>query len=280
MIALPCDIEAGCQRWRRRRDSYRPAGETINASRYGVEILEDDATPKRFVVEHHYAGSYPSARCRVALYRMRELVGVAVFSHPASEEVLPKWLPNLKAVELGRLVLLDDVPGNGETWFMARALPIARAELAVDAVLSFSDPFVRTTQAGEIVKPGHVGTVYQALGGRYLGRSNRATQIFDPMGRIVSRRTISKVSTEDRGSDGYCARQLQELGAPPRKAGETGAQWWKRCLREAAWRRVRHPGNYAYAWAVAAGVELPDAKTPPCSWCGECHEREPRLEAA
>lgn len=32
-------MSARCQRWRERRDSYRPAGEPIDPTRYGVEIL-------------------------------------------------------------------------------------------------------------------------------------------------------------------------------------------------------------------------------------------------
>ena len=111
-------MSATCQRWRHRRDSYRPAGEPIDPSRYGVEPIADDTTARAFIVAHHYSGSLPAARCRVGLYRTRpfarpELVGVAVFSQPASEAVLPKWLGTSAGVELGRLVLLDDVPASG-----------------------------------------------------------------------------------------------------------------------------------------------------------------------
>lgn len=39
-----------CQRWRRGRSSYRPAGETIDTRRYHVDLVPDDATARTFVV--------------------------------------------------------------------------------------------------------------------------------------------------------------------------------------------------------------------------------------
>jgi hypothetical protein len=273
-------IATTCQRWRERRDSYRPKGEPIDPSKYGVEVL-DEPTAKAFVTRHHYSASFPAARARVGLFRSRgpfwapELVGVAVFSESMSSAVMPKYVGAAPGVELGRLVLLDDVPANGETWFVARAFRALRGGLLpVQAVLSFSDPVERTTLEGHVVKPGHIGVIYQALNARYLGRANPSTQLLDPSGRIISPRALSKVRTEDRGKD-YAARQLLEAGAPSRKPHESGAAWVKRCLLEAPWRRVRHPGNHVYAWPLDRGVELArPALVPPCSRCGESHLRE------
>lgn len=66
------------QRWRDRRSSYRPAGETIRTSDFDVEIIRDDSTAKRFVLAHHYSGSYPAAVLRAGLYQRGALEGVAV----------------------------------------------------------------------------------------------------------------------------------------------------------------------------------------------------------
>jgi hypothetical protein len=46
-------------------------------------------------------------------------------------------------------VLLDEVPGNGETWFLGRAFRLLRQEGFV-GVVSFSDPCQRTNQHGEL----------------------------------------------------------------------------------------------------------------------------------
>lgn len=159
------------QRWRDHRDSYRPAGEVIDPHAYEVAPIADDRTPKAFVLAHHYSGSYPSARFRFGLYRGGALVGVAVYSHPCNDKVLTSVFPGqaLASVELGRFVLLDDVPGNGETWFLARTFELLRAQ-GLAGVVSFSDPTPRATATGRVVFPGHIGTIYQAHNAVYLGR--------------------------------------------------------------------------------------------------------------
>lgn len=87
---------AGCQRWRERRESYRPQGEIINPAAFGVELLrEREARP--FVERHHYSSTYPAARRAFGLMRARkwfapELCGVAVFSVPAQGQAISKWL--------------------------------------------------------------------------------------------------------------------------------------------------------------------------------------------
>jgi hypothetical protein len=111
------------QRWHGGRDSYRPIGEPIVTSAYEIAAIETDTEAKRFVLEHHYSGSYVVARERFGLYRAAALVGVAVFSQPQNDialDVLPGGRET--GIELGRFILLDDVPANGETWFLARCL--------------------------------------------------------------------------------------------------------------------------------------------------------------
>ena len=251
------------QRWDHRRDRYRPAGEVIDPSRYGVELIGDDTTAREFVERHHYSASYPAARLRVGLYRARawvlpELVGVAVFSVPASQAVIPKWthLPPDRGVELGRLVLLDDVPGNGESWFVARAFGLLHSALPeVQAVVSCSDPLVRRTSTGAVICPGHVGIVYQALNGRHVGRTGAASIVLGADGRTISQRALSKLRTGDRGRD-YAERQLRAAGAPPRRAGEDGAAYVARALAEGPFRRVRHPGALVYTWSLDRAVQV------------------------
>lgn len=245
------------QRWSGGRTRFRPPGETIDPSRYGVELLVGDTTPRAFVERHHYSGSWPAARCRVGLYRMRELVGVAVFAVPAQAATVPRWtrLPADRGVVLSRFVLLEDVPCLGETWFLARAFRVLRSELGVDAVVSYSDPVERRTVDGDLVKPGHVGVIYQAHNGRYLGRSKSETLHLDPLGRVVDRRGLSKVRNDERGAASAYDR-LVAAGAPRRRLGEDGPAYVTRALAEGPFRRVRHPGNHVYAWPLRRGVHL------------------------
>lgn len=250
-----------CQRWRERRDSYRPAGEVIDPSTLAVDVI-DRTSARAFVVAHHYSGSYPASRLDVGLFRGRALVGVAVFSVPASQASIPArtgGLPASAGVELGRLVLLDDVEANGETFFLARAFRFVRSELdGVRAVVSYSDPHPRATADGRLVMPGHVGTIYQAFNGRFVGRSKSRTIYLGPDGRELPPRSLSKLRNGERG-DGYAYDRLLALGAPPRRSFEDARTYVARALREGPFRAERHPGCLAYVW----GFDKRDRRTLP-----------------
>lgn len=236
------------QRWRERRDTYRPAGETIRTAEYEVAPILDDTTAKQFVVRHHYASSFPAARFRYGLFHRDALVGVAVMSHPAANRVLTSVFPGkaTDSVELGRFVLLDEVPANGETWFLGRTFELLRRE-GIIGVLSFSDPMPRTTLEGRTVFLGHVGVVYQAHNATYLGRGTARTIRLLPDGTVLSDRAISKIRSGECGWR-YSARLLERHGAKPYAGGSRRAwlaRWMKRLTR-----RFRHPGNHKYAWPI------------------------------
>lgn len=246
------------QRWRDRRESFRQRGDRFNPTTFRVEVITTDRLARAFVEAHHYSGSYPAARCRVGLYREQagwfrpELVGVAVFSIPMAQAVIPRWagVQTDEGVELGRFVLLDEVGFNGESWFLARALRVLAAEIpTVRAVVSFSDPLPRHTASGVTVTPGHVGTIYQALNASYRGRTKPRTHYLGADGRFLSERALSKIRSEERGWE-YASRDLVGAGAAPRLPGEEPAAWLARVLP--SFQKVQHPGNHAYTWALSA----------------------------
>lgn len=237
------------QRWRDRRGSYRPAGEPIRTVDYDVARLPLDRTARDFVERHHYSGSYPAARARFGLLRRGELVGVAVLSTPPSVAALEKALPlpceREGKAELGRLVLLDDVPANGESWFLSRAFELA-AEDGFEAIVAHSDPVQRRSRDGSTVLPGHVGTVYQATNATYVGRSNPSTiRLFDD-GTLFSARAWSKLRLKSKGWK-YALELLLAHGAP-----EPSGDWrtWVTSAVEAVTRPQRHHGNHRYLWAL------------------------------
>lgn len=243
------------QRWRDRASSMRPA-DPIDPRAYEVAPIDgrgSDTIAKGFVERHHYSGSYPAARERVGLYRGEALVGVAVFSHPSSEAVLAA-LPceRLEGVELGRFVLLDDVPGNGESWFLARALEIMRAR-GYRALLSHSDPVPRATASGDVVLAGHVGTIYQATNAVYAGRSGRELHVLRPDGTILSPRSMTKIRRWERGAQ-RDVDALVEIGAVAPTAADLAdrdarrAWLWREIFRTC--RRLEHGGNHRYLWAI------------------------------
>lgn len=250
-----------CQRWRFGHDRYRPAGEVIDVSRYGVEVLSEREA-RAFVQTHHYSRSYPAARVAVGMLEARGvgrpvLCGVAVFSVPMSNAIIPRYtgLAAAQGVELGRLVLLDECPGNSESWFLGQAFSVLRAELpTVKAVLSYSDPVPRMLPDGRVLKAGHLGCCYKAHNGCYFGRSRGQHLVIARDGRVLSARTLSKLRNGERGADG-AYRQLLAMGAPARRFGEDMRLYVERALAEGPFSRLKHPGNHCYAWAIGSRSE-------------------------
>lgn len=108
----------GNQRWSQQKSTYRPPTEVIKTADYEVAVLTTDKAAKTFIQEHHYSGTYPASRFRFGLFTHGNLVGVAVFSVPMQNKVISNVFPEHNVndyTELGRFVLLDEVPGNGET---------------------------------------------------------------------------------------------------------------------------------------------------------------------
>lgn len=86
-------------------------------------------------------------------------------------------------------------------------------------------------------------------------RGRPETLLLDAHGRVVSRRALSKIRNGEVGRD-YAYRQLLAAGAPERGAGEAAEDYLRRALACGAFRRLRHPGNHAYAWRLD-GQRLP-----------------------
>jgi hypothetical protein len=243
------------QRWRDRVGSYRLAREPFDPRAHEVAAVPD-AVAKAFVECHHYSGSYPAARWRFGLFNGAALVGVAVVSEPVNALSLRPFGHDV-AAELGRLVLLDHVLANGESWFIARVLDLLR-RAGLSALVSFSDPVARTQAHGEVVFPGHIGGVYQATNALYTGRSAPNTIRLLPDGRAFNKRTMSKVRGRERGWR-HAVEQLVSHGARPPQSGADLAEWLRREL-PAVTRPLRHGGNHRYLFPLdrAARRAAPD----------------------
>ena len=241
-----------CQRWNAQRHSWRHKHEGgFDASQYSVEVVPE-STAKAYVTTHHYSASYPAAKFRYGLFDTKgALVGVSVFGIPMQAAVLTNTFPDLEAmvesVELSRFVLADAVPANAESWFLARCFE-ELVPKGVRGVIAFSDPVPRQV-GGELLFPGHVGTIYQASNSRYCGRATARTLTVLPDGRVLSDRSAQKVRSQDRGHE-HVEKMLISLGATAPRAGCRGAAWLTEALDEVGATRIRHRGNHRYAFAL------------------------------
>lgn len=153
---------------------------------------------RQFIVDHHYShGSHNGPTC-FGLYETltTRLVGVCAFATPCSEAVRASLFgPEMKSsvTELHRLVLLDEVPHNAESFFISRALRgLLERKPGIRAVISFADG-----------SEGHVGTIYQATNAIYAGTTGTATFFRDASGRLRHPRqngvNISTADARERG---------------------------------------------------------------------------------
>jgi len=255
-----------CQRWRHRQHSWRRTSEGgFNPDHYGVAEIAGDTTPKAFIETHHYSGSYVSALRRYGLYDITGpapgLAGVAVLSYPANDAVLLKPFPGLakgdESAELGRLVLLDEVPANAESHFMAEVFRLA-ADVGYRGIVSFSDPNPRYDDDGKLTMPGHLGIVYQALNARYTNWRHRP-----PHGpRAAGRHGVQRASRAEDPRPGP--------GAPVRRRDPDQ-------LRGAANARRGEPAALAAAGpSRRQGAERPRGRQAPVP----VRDREPHAAAA
>lgn len=269
------------QRWRNRQHSWvRTSDGGFDPARYTVEPV-DETTAKGYVTTHHYSGTYPAASRRYGLYVNDadgpDLVGVAVFGIPAQAAVLTNVFPDLapytETLELSRFVLEGTnggaarAPGNSESWFLARCFEQLAAG-GVRGVVSFADPVPRKV-AGQVLFPGHVGTIYQASNAVYTGRGTARTLTVLPDGTSLSDRSVQKVRRGERGHE-YVERRLVALGARAPRAEERGGPWLTQALDDVGAVRVRHRGCLRYAMVTSradrrrvkvAGTPLPYPKT-------------------
>ena len=266
------------QRWRDRRDSYRPADDERFDPRYHEVVRVDrDRDVRPFIVQHHYSGTLPnSSSYRYLLIDTRRpywagkggVVGAITFGQPGGPQVLRSSFPFLdtpsrESCELQRLVLLDEVKRNAESWFVAQAMRhherSVRAE-GVEAVVSFSDPVPRWDRDGLCVMPGHVGTIYQALTAWYTGRSKpRSAWCVRETGHVLNDRDLSKIRASQRsgkstsGWEGAVER-LKGYGARPPEEGEDLVQWLVEVL-DTVCARQRHGGNHRYKWGLTRAAK-------------------------
>ena len=251
------------QRWRDRRDRWVPNSSVIDPRQFSVDVI-DPKVARDFIASHHYLGrNIPPVRLTTGLFRngpggKPELCGAVAFTVPINNAAVPRhtgMAPQF-GVELGRLVLLDDVAGNGESYAVSRSFRLLRATLPqIEAVITYADPAPRQAPDGTLTQKGHVGLVYAALSARSLGQQKRRRQLLLPNGQVFSDRTASKIRNNESGS-AYAIRQLLDHGAPSRPPGQSPADWLTALVSQGFLRTRMHPGVHAYSWGLTKKARL------------------------
>jgi hypothetical protein len=185
------------------------------------------------------------------MYYGGELVGVAVYSVPCHPAVISNHFPFewRAGVELGRFVLLDSVPFNGESWFLARTREILAADGYL-GIVSFADPVARCGAGGAVTFGGHVGTIYQASNAVLSGRGRGQTLLVLPDGTAWHRRNLGKVIGLKYGWPG-AVEALEKWGTSPFRPDteDTRRVWLNEALAQVT-RPAKHPGCLRYLWGL------------------------------
>jgi len=249
-----------CQRWTERHSTWRHLHDGgFDAARYRVERVPD-AVAASYVRRHHYSGQPVAALQSYGLLEgtAKHLVGVAVLSVPVSRAVLAHAFPTLEpyreSADLGRLVLADAVPANGESWLLAQVFRQAYLT-GLRGIVSFADPVPRRTLTGELILPGHIGACYQALANSlYTGRGTPRTLLLMPDGTVLNDRAVQKIRTQEPGHR-YAEARLIAAGAHPRRADQDPNTWLAHALLAAGVRRLRHHGPHRYCFPLGRSRE-------------------------
>lgn len=252
------------QRWRDRREAFVPGGAEFDSGIHAVDVINCHGQAKPFVEAHHYSGSFPASRLSAGLFRNGPggtpvLVGVCTFAQPSNNRSVVRTanLPHhTHAVDLGRLVLLDDVGCNGESFLVSRALRLLRRHKPeVISVISYADPVKRRVSGSGVVHGGHIGRIYQVMDALYLGRATPRTLDVMPNGLVFSPRALSKLRGGETGAE-YAMRQLVAAGADDLRPGEGAEAWVKRLRSLGFFTRIRHPGTHKYLFPLTRSARM------------------------
>jgi hypothetical protein len=146
-------------------------------------------TSKNFYKKWHYLGdsSFISTINYGAYYDDR-LVGSISYGSPNATEMKGYFDRNHQDGwwEIKRLAMIDSCPKNSESRFIAISIKILRKTFKVVGIVTLADSGV-----------GHVGTIYQASGFKYLGLSDPKKDFFID-GNIQQRGKVKGVKGEWR----------------------------------------------------------------------------------
>ena len=121
-------------------------------------------------------------------------------------------------------------------------------------MIAYADPMPRQTASGHTVMPGHIGVIYQASSATYVGKAQPKTLHVNQDGIALSSRGLSKIRLQEHGASS-AEKRLVKLGAAPRAFGQDPTQWVAQVLQTGVFRKIHHPGNHVYCFAIGKSCE-------------------------
>jgi hypothetical protein len=168
---------------------------SLNRAEWAAVPVREHADVVAFIERSHYAGGAPNTSvARHGLVRRdspNELRGVALWLPPtknAAASVDPEWRGVLA---LSRFVLDDDVPANGESFFLARSMRLLDRS-TWPTLLTYAD-----------TRQGHTGVIYRATNWEYVGLVPGSDAWVDSIGVQRGRK---------RGGRNLSVVEMHELG--------------------------------------------------------------------
>lgn len=245
------------QRWRERKALFLQRQIFFNPRRHEIEKISVKIAAA-WIIKHHYLGSFPSATICYGIFRRGELSGVAVLGTAQHKNTIPNVFGAAHSKDcllLQRFALLDALEFNAESYFLARVRALLRKE-GYCGILTMSDETPKTDAFGNIIFPGHIGTIFKSDNAVYLGRTSKSNEYLFTDGVVLSNRSFSKLVNDESGWN-YMAQKFEICGASkcPTTAGER--REWGFYWRERLTRKQQNSGKLRYAWSLHPKVILP-----------------------
>ena len=132
-----------------------------------IEIDRNEA--KDFIEIYHYTHNLGVFKVAYGLFLNKKIVGCIVFGFPIGRQTIKSISPilqNSEVLELTRLVLLDEIEKNSESYFISKAIKILKKNHPkLKVIISYSDPMY-----------SHLGIIYQATNFLYQGNKTMLIQ--------------------------------------------------------------------------------------------------------
>lgn len=245
------------QRWCERKAQFLQRQNFFNPRRHEIERIPTKLAAE-WTIRHHYLGSFPSATVCFGIFRGGELSGVAVFGTAQHKNTIPNVFGASHSKDcllLQRFALVDVLEFNAESYFLARARALLKRE-GYGGILTMSDDTPKTDAFGNVVFPGHIGTIFKSDNAAYLGRTACSDEYIFADGMVLSNRSFSKL-VNNESSWKYMAQKLEDYGASKCPTTASERREWGFYWRGILTRKQRNFGKLRYAWSLHPKIKLP-----------------------